>query len=173
MAAGVRTVMWLRPMHEAPVANLRRSAETLGVAPHRLVFSVLERTPDYLARFRLADLVLDTYPYGSHTTTNDALFAGVPVVTVAGRTFAARASASQLATMGLHELIADDLDAYARLCDALITDPGRLAAVTGRVRADAARAALFDMQPYARKFVDAIFAGWRALAASRQDSARR
>jgi predicted O-linked N-acetylglucosamine transferase (SPINDLY family) len=68
--------------------------------------SLRKSPPRYIARFRLADLYLDTYPFGSHTTVNDALFAGLPVVTLAGRSMASRTSASQLGAVGLPDLVA-------------------------------------------------------------------
>jgi len=167
LRAHPRAVLWLRPANAQVGANLRRYAGESGVAADRLVFAPEEPTTGYLSRFRLADLVLDTFPYGSHTTVNDALFAGAPVLTIAGRTFAARASASQLAAMGLDELIASDLDDYARIAIDLLADRERLASITERVRSPAARQPLFDMQRYAEEFTRVIFEGWRALAEAR------
>jgi protein O-GlcNAc transferase len=159
-----RALLWLRPMPASTVANLRRHAESHGIAAERLRFAPEEPTADYLARFRLADLVLDTWPYGSHTTVNDALFAGAPVLALAGRTFAARASASQLAAMGLDALIAHDQDDYLGKADALIVDRAAREALQHVIASTATRAPLFDMQRYAAAFGRAIFAGWRALA---------
>jgi predicted O-linked N-acetylglucosamine transferase (SPINDLY family) len=167
MRAHPQTVLWLRPMFPVIADNLRRAAEQAGVAAARLVFAPEDRIAQYLARFRLADLVLDTFPFGSHTTVNDALFAGAPVLALSGKTFAARASASQLVAMGLHALVADTPDDYERMAHMLITDRPRLAALTARVRADDARSALFDMDRYAEKFAQLVFTGWRSLAESR------
>ncbi len=172
MRAHPETVLWLRPVFPVIADNLRAAAERAGVAATRLMFAPEDRIAAYLARFRLADLVLDTFPFGSHTTTNDALYAGAPVLTIGGSSFAARASASQLAAMGLHELIAADEDDYARIADALITDRSGLAAITARVRSDDARRGLFDMQRYAAQFAELVFAGWRELAAQRASVAR-
>ena len=79
------SVLWLRPMPAIAEANLRREAEARGIGASRLVFAPHEPAPRYLARFRLADLYLDTSPFGSHTAVNDALFAGLPVLTLSGR----------------------------------------------------------------------------------------
>ena len=170
MRADPASVLWLRPVQPLTITNLRRRAETLGVAGSRLILAPEERAPAYLARFRLADLVLDTFPFGSHTTVNDALFAGAPVLTITGRSFAARASASQLASMGLTELIARDGDDYTRIAGELIANRDRLAELTARVRSDDARRGLFDMDRYAKSFAELIFAGWRDLASTRRDN---
>ncbi|MEP7064081.1 MAG: tetratricopeptide repeat protein [Betaproteobacteria bacterium] len=167
MRAHPETVMWLRPTFPVIAGNLRSAAETAGIAASRLIFAPEDRISSYLARFRLADLVLDTFPFGSHTTVNDALFAGAPVLALAGRSFAARASASQLVTMGLHELVADTPDDYECLAHALIADRARLAQLSARVRSAEARRALFDMDRYAEEFAGLVFAGWRALAQTR------
>ncbi|MEO6928797.1 MAG: tetratricopeptide repeat protein [Casimicrobiaceae bacterium] len=170
MCARPATLMWLRPQIPSIADNLRRAAEGHGVAATRLVFAKEDRLGRYLARFRLADLMLDTCPFGSHTTVNDALYAGLPVVALAGRSFAARASASQLAAMGMHELIASDLDDYVRIATTLVDDRARLARVTAAVRDPEARRGLFDMQRYAERFADVIFEAWRALAEARRDT---
>ncbi len=107
------SVLWLRHMPEDRAARLRAEAQRRGVEAKRLFFAPREPVGRYLARFALADLFLDSAPFGSHTTVNDALFSGLPVVTLAGRSFAARASASQLAALGMTALIARDHAHYA------------------------------------------------------------
>ncbi len=108
------SVLWLRHIPTDRLARLRDEAQRRGVAATRLVVAPADPIPRYLARFALADVFLDTAPFGSHTTVNDALFTGLPVVTIAGSSFAARASASQLAALGLHDLIARDHAHMAR-----------------------------------------------------------
>jgi predicted O-linked N-acetylglucosamine transferase (SPINDLY family) len=112
--------------------------------------------PQYLARYRLADLYLDTYPFGSHTTVNDALFAGLPVLTIAGRSMAARASASQLRAVGLPEMVASSHEDYESIALALVRDRVRLGDLTARLRSQGRASALFDMTRYARRFEDAV-----------------
>ena len=149
-------VLWLRPMREETEANLRAEAHTRNVAPQRLVFAPQEPAPQYVARFRLADLYLDTYPFGSHTAVNDALFAGLPVVTLAGQSMASRASASQLRAAGLADLVATSRDEYATIALALARNRNRLGAIATRLRESGHASPLFDMQTYAQKFEAAI-----------------
>jgi protein O-GlcNAc transferase len=150
------SVLWLRPMRPEAEANLRNEAARRGIAGERLVFAPSEPLPQYLARYRLADLYLDTYPFGSHTTVNDALFAGLPVLTLAGRSMAARASASQVSAAGLSELIATSHEDYESIALALARDRGRLADLTARLRNQGRTSALFDMTLYARRFQEAL-----------------
>jgi protein O-GlcNAc transferase len=157
LVAGIDgSVLWLRPMRPEAEANLRDEAARRGIAPERVVFAPSEPLPQYLARYRLADLYLDTYPFGSHTTVNDALFAGLPVLTLTGRSMAARASASQVSAAGLPELIAGSHKDYESIALALARDRGRLADLTARLRSQGRTSALFDMTLYARRFEDAL-----------------
>ena len=145
------SVLWLRPMADGALRALRAEASRRNVDPDRLVFAPGEAVERYLGRMQLADLFLDTFPFGSHTTLNDALFAGLPAITLAGRSMAARASASQLHACGLDELIATSLEGYEALALSLVADAGKLAAIRQRL-ADRSKLALFDMQAYARAF---------------------
>lgn len=107
------SVLWLQSTDTIVIENLRRSAKRLGVEPTRLIFA--GRTPttaDHLARYRLADLFLDTFPYTAHTTANDALWAGLPVLGLSGQTFAARVSESLLNTLGLSALVMHSLPEF-------------------------------------------------------------
>ncbi len=155
------SVLWLRSMHEVSVANLREEARSRHIAPQRLVFAPQEPVSQYLARFRLADLYVDTYPFGSHTTVNDALFAGLPVVTLAGRSMAARASASQLRAVGLPELVANSHQEYAAIALGLARDRNRLGGITASLREAGHASPLFDMQAYTRQFEAAIMRMYR------------
>jgi predicted O-linked N-acetylglucosamine transferase (SPINDLY family) len=124
--------------------NLRREAATAGVDPARLVFARRVAYGDYLARYRAADLFLDTLPYNAGTTASDALWAGLPVLTCAGDSFAARMGASLLTAVGLPELIAHHRQTYERLAIELAQDPARLATIRGKLTATRSAAALFD-----------------------------
>jgi len=150
------SVLWLRHMPDDRAARLRAEAARRGIAGERLVIAPADSVPRYLARFALADLFLDSAPFGSHTTVNDALFSGLPVVTIAGESFAGRASASQLAALDLHALIARDVDDYVAIAQRLATAPTERADVAARLRDPNARAALFDMDAYTRRFEAAI-----------------
>jgi protein O-GlcNAc transferase len=153
-------LLWLRPTHDATQKNLRAEAHRAGVDPRRLVFTPSESLPRYLARYALADLYLDTAPYGSHTTVNDALSMGLPVVAIAGRSMAARASASQLRAVGLTELVAGSTDEYEAIAKELARERDRLRALRERLRSDGSATPLFDMQRYARDFEAALDRMW-------------
>jgi predicted O-linked N-acetylglucosamine transferase (SPINDLY family) len=104
--AGVSgSVLWLLTPPAATIANLQREATARGIEPARLIFAERRAPTEHLARLQLADLALDTAPYGSHTTGSDALWAGVPLLTMLGETFASRVAASLLHAVGLPELI--------------------------------------------------------------------
>ena len=110
-----RSVLWLLEGNRWVPANLRREAEARGVAGERLVFAPRLAGPEHLARHRLADLFLDTYPVNAHTTASDALWAGCPVLTLAGETFASRVAGSLLRALGLFDLVTTSLAAYEAL----------------------------------------------------------
>jgi protein O-GlcNAc transferase len=130
--------------------NLRREAAAAGVDPARLVFAGRIPYGEYLARYRTADLFLDTLPYNAGTTASDALWAGLPVLTCAGESFAARMGASLLTAVGLPELIAHDRPTYERLAVELAREPSRLAEIRGKLSATRAGTALFDTPRLAR-----------------------
>src|SRR5262249_49622214 len=106
------SVLWLLESSPAVVRNLRREAENRGIAADRLVFAPWMPPEDHLARYRLADLFIDTFPCNAHTTASDALWAGVPVLTCVGTAFAGRVAASTLRAIGLPELITHSFEEY-------------------------------------------------------------
>ncbi len=151
-------VLWLADGGDALKANLRREAAASGIAPERLVFA--PRVPelaDHLARYRRADLFLDTLPYNAHTTASDALWAGLPLLTCRGNSFAARVAASLLDALGLPELIAGDLSDYEAAALRLAADPARLGALRARLAANLGTSALFDGARYTRD-LESVFA---------------
>ena len=99
------SVLWLLDHHPLATQNLKKEAQARGIEPHRLVFGPRMPLADHLARHKLADLFIDTLPYNAHTTTSDALWAGLPVLTCMGKSFAARVAGSLLSAMNLPELI--------------------------------------------------------------------
>ncbi len=153
-----RSVLWLVETTPVAARNLRREAERRGVAPERLVFAPYRDPAGHLARHRRADLVLDTLPYNAHTTGSDALWAGVPVVTVRGRSFAGRVGASLLHAVGLPELVTGSLPEYESLAQTLATDAAALAAVRGKLARLLEDCALFDTVRFTRH-LEAAFAG--------------
>ncbi len=135
-------ILWLGFQSDAAQANLRREAQARGVGAERILFAPWRELPDHLARLSLADLALDTVPYGSHTTGSDMLWAGVPLVARLGDTFAGRVSASILYAVGLPELIVDSDAEYIALADALAKDPERCERYRTRLLAARASAPL-------------------------------
>ncbi|MEP7183871.1 MAG: tetratricopeptide repeat protein, partial [Betaproteobacteria bacterium] len=167
LAAVDRSVLWLFTYGPEVEANLSREAAAAGIAPQRLVFARRAPLAEHLARQPLADLFLDTLPYGAHTTTNDALLMGLPVLTCAGDRLASRIAGSQLHAIGLPELVTASLDEYEALALALARDPARLRALRARLAANRATHPLFDMRRYAADFEDLVqgaWAGYRATA---------
>jgi len=154
------SVLWLLASEQAE-GNLRREAMRRGVAPHRLVFAAHLPQEAHLARLPLADLVLDTSPYNAHTTASDALWAGVPVLTCAGSTFASRVAGSLLHAVGLAELVTQSLADYAALALALAADPARLRALRARLDAQRLDAPLFDVAAYTLALESLYTQMWR------------
>jgi len=143
------SVLWLLGNAQAE-GNLRREAMQRGIAPQRLVFAGDAPQAEHLARLQLADLVLDTSPYNAHTTASDALWAGVPLLTCAGDTFASRVAGSLLHAVGLPELVTDSLAAYAALAGTLVADAPRLQALRAKLAQQRLAAPLFDVPAYTR-----------------------
>jgi predicted O-linked N-acetylglucosamine transferase (SPINDLY family) len=150
-------VLWLFAENPDAVANLKREAEARGVAAERLVFAERMPVADHLARHRLADLVLDTAPYNAHTTASDALWAGLPVLTCAGETFAGRVAASLLTAVGLPELITSRASAYEALAIDLGRNPSRLASLKRKLARNRLSSPLFDTPRFARH-IEAAYA---------------
>ncbi len=150
------SVLWLIEDSVEASANLRAAAVARGIDPGRLVFAPRVLPAEHLARHRLADILLDTLPYGAHTTASDALWMGVPVVTCLGRAFAGRVCASLCHAVGLQELVAHDLAEYEQIALALARDPQRLATIKARLVTNRMQHPLFDTAAYCRG-VEAAF----------------
>lgn len=145
------SVLWLSDGSDLLKNNLRREAQARGVSPDRLVFAArVDAMADHLARYRLADLFLDTLPYNAHTTACDALWAGVPVLTHTGRSFASRVATSLLHAVGLPELITDSFSGYEQLAMELAADPARLASLRNKLAAQKDKTKLFDTRSLTR-----------------------
>jgi predicted O-linked N-acetylglucosamine transferase (SPINDLY family) len=156
-----QAVLWLSEPAADAVASLKAAASSCGVAPERLVFAPrLPATGQYLARLQLADLFLDTLPYGSHSTAADALWAGVPLLTCEGATFAGRLGASLLRNVALPELITTSLAQYESLGVALAADPVRLKLLRQRLGLNRRTAPLFDPGRLARDLERAYRLMW-------------
>ena len=151
-----QAVLWVLEWAPQALPNLRREAAARGIDPTRVIGAPRLPPAEHLARFRLADLFLDTWPYGAHTTASDALWAGVPVVTVAGRTFASRVGASLLGAVGLPELVCHDIPHYKATVQRLAACPAQRAALQARLAAAREHAALFDSLRFTRD-IEALY----------------
>jgi protein O-GlcNAc transferase len=145
------SVLWLLDDNALASRNLRREAERRGVAPQRLVFAPRIPVADHLARHGQADLFLDTLPYNAHTTASDALWAGLPLLTSLGSTFAGRVAASLLNAAGLPELITASLNDYEALALRLARDPLLLASVKEKLAHNRDKCPLFDTKRITRR----------------------
>lgn len=139
-------VLWLlaRRSGDPATANLKREAAARGVDSGRVVFATARPNADYLGLYSRADLFLDTWPYNAHTTGSDALWAGCPVLTLAGDTFASRVGASLSLAVGLPELVARDADDYQTRAIALARDPEALARLRHYLQGAGRESNLFD-----------------------------
>jgi predicted O-linked N-acetylglucosamine transferase (SPINDLY family) len=131
-------------------ASLRREAADAGVDPDRLIFGTALPRPEYLARYRAAGLFLDTFPYNAGTTASDALWAGLPVLTRIGETFASRMAASLLMAVGISELITPTQESYEALAVELATNAQRLSEIEQRLAQARLTAPLFDTRSFTR-----------------------
>lgn len=156
------SVLWLLDHHPIATHNLRAAAEKAAVDPGRLIFAPRVGQAEHLSRLSACDVALDTFPYGGHTTTSDYLWAGVPVVSLVGKTFAARVAGSLLGAAGVGELGAASPDAYYDLALDLFRSPDRLADIKSRLDRARGEAPLFDAVKFARDFERALDALWNA-----------
>src|SRR5207253_642064 len=135
-------------------------ARRRDIAPDRLIFARRVPLDEHMARHALADLFLDTFPCNAHTTANDALFAGLPLLTCAGDTFASRVSGSHLFAIGLPELVTYDLVQYETVALRLAQDPETLAEYRQRLVANRATHPLFDIPAYTRALEALLWTVW-------------
>jgi predicted O-linked N-acetylglucosamine transferase (SPINDLY family) len=138
------SVLWLLGAGDDANNRLRERATQQGLAPERLIFAQKKPNPEHLARYALADLFLDTFPYGAHTTASDAMWMGVPILTMPGKGFASRVCASLLKAAGIGELICVTLQEYIDRAVALGQSPGELKALRQRLLAGRSASLLFD-----------------------------
>lgn len=154
-------VLWLFARQEEVIHNLRREAKRRGIDPERILFAARVTQEEHLARLSLADLVLDTLPYNAHTTTADALFMGVPVLTCEGKTFPGRVAASLLHAAGLPELVTQSLDEYRAKALHLASDPQAAAELRQRLRQARANQPYFDTTAFTRHLEALYLQMWR------------
>jgi protein O-GlcNAc transferase len=152
------SVLWLLEANAAVSGNLWREAAARGIAAERLVFAKRAPVPEYVARLATADLFLDTLPYNAGATANDALWAGLPVLTCAGDSYVGRMAGSMLHAIGLPDLVTTSLVEYEQHAMQLAQQPARLAELRHQLAGNRARMPLFDMAPYTHD-LEAAYAG--------------
>jgi protein O-GlcNAc transferase len=150
------SVLWLFQDNSWAVENLKKEAEKQGIAADRLVFAERLPLPEHLARHRQADLFLDTFPYNAHTTTSDALWTGLPVLTLMGKSFASRVAASLLNAVGLPELITSTQEKYEALAIELAMNPQKLEDIKLKLARNRLTTPLFDT-PHFTKNLEAAY----------------
>ena len=140
--------------------NLLAEAHKRGVLPERLVVAPYLQQEQHLRRVPLADLTLDTLPYNAHTTASDSLWAGVPLVTCTGNTFAGRVASSLLRAVGTPELITTTLSEYEALVVELATNRAALQGLRDRLVSQLHSEPLFDSERFTRHFEAGLMQAW-------------
>lgn len=144
------SVLWLLADNPWAQANLQREAKAHGIDPKRLVFAERVLPDQYLARYAIADLFLDTFPFNAGTTANDALWMGLPLLTLSGRTFASRMAGALLTAAGIPELITYDLQAYEELAVQLASDKKLLKSLRKKLAVAKEGSPLFNSENFTR-----------------------
>jgi protein O-GlcNAc transferase len=150
------SVLWLFEDSPAAAKNLRKEAAKRGISADRLVFARVMSLPQHLARHRAADLFLDTLPYNAHTTASDALWSGLPVLTLIGNTFAGKVAASLLKAIQLPELITTTQEQYEAAAVELATAPSKLGRIKEKLANNRLTAPLFDSRLFC-KHIEAAY----------------
>lgn len=157
--AGVEgSVLWLLDSAPDTNARLRQMAAAAGIAPQRICFAPKRPNPHHLARYALAGLFLDSFPYGAHTTASDAMWMATPVLTLEGRGFAARVCSGLVKSAGMPDLVCADLDEYVARAVAIASVPGRASELRQRLQAGRNTCALFDV-PLLVRSLEALYDG--------------
>jgi len=160
------SVLWLKQLNEIGQRNLGLEARKRGVDPNRLIFAKrMASKEEHLARLRLSDVALDTRIYNGHTTTSDALWAGVPVITIEGNHFASRVSSSILTAVGLPELIAHSLEEYEALAVRWARNPAELEATRQKLSKNRLTEPFFDTARFVTNLEKAYKTMWKIFVA--------
>jgi len=155
------SVLWLIHANAAVTSNLRKEAKKRGINPDRLVFAPgMNNYAQHLARYRLADLFLDSLPFNAGTTASDALWAGLPVLTCSGNAFPARMAGSLLNAVGLPELITNSPEEYEALAITLATSEPLLSDIKSRLAANRSSCPLFNTDRFRRHIESAYITMW-------------
>jgi predicted O-linked N-acetylglucosamine transferase (SPINDLY family) len=160
LSAVPNSVLWLLESTGEVNARLRNLAEHCGVSPERLIFARKKPNPQHVARYALADLFLDTFPYGAHTTAADALWMGTPVLTLPGLSFASRVCSSLVSAAGIAELICANLGAYVAKAVELGRNPKALDGLKQKLAAERGSCLLFNTPLLVEKLEDLYRGMW-------------
>ena len=150
------SVIWLLEDNKIAAENLRKEAEKRGVESERLIFAKRMLLDEHLARQKMADLFLDTFPYNAHTTCSDALWAGLPVLTLIGKSFASRVAASLLNAIELPELVTQSEQEYEAKAIELAMNPEKIKEIKANLERNILTAALFDTKLFT-KLIEGIY----------------
>ena len=151
-----KSILWLLRDNKFSENNLKKEANNFGINPSRLVFAEKLEINQHLSRLKFADLFLDTYPYGAHTTCSNALRMGLPVVTLAGDSFASRVSASLLNSINLNELITDNLENYEKLATDISSDEKLFIEIKNKIKLQIKRSNLFKPKVFTKNLEKAF-----------------
>jgi predicted O-linked N-acetylglucosamine transferase (SPINDLY family) len=157
------SVLWLLAGTTETKDRLRRIAGEAGVAPERIVFAGTLGNAQHLARYQMADLFLDSFPYGAHTTASDSMWMGVPILTCPGRTFASRVCADLVRAAGIGEMVCDTPDSYVERAVEFGNDRSKLAPIKAKLVAGRDTCLLFDTPKLVRHLEDAYRQMWGDL----------
>ena len=151
------SVLWLYVEQTTAIKNLKNEAEARWVDPNRLVFATRMNSEDHLSRHRVADLFLDTLPFNAGATASTALWAGLPILTMIGKSFTARYAASLLNAMDLNELITETSEEYESRAVELANNPLKLTQIKKKLEQNRQTSPLFNGQLFARHIEAAYF----------------
>jgi predicted O-linked N-acetylglucosamine transferase (SPINDLY family) len=161
LAATPNSVLWMLSGTEDANARLHAAAEAAGIPAQRVVFADKMPNPQHLARYPLADLFLDSLPYGAHTTAADSLWMNVPILTLPGRSFASRVCASVLSAAGLAEMVCDTPETFVARAIELGTHPARLSVIKTKLAMGRDTSTLFDTARLVHDLEDLYRGMWR------------
>ena len=148
--------LWIATENQVVMTNLRSEAEKRGISNSRLIFAPrMTEKSDHMARIKLANLFLDTFPFNAHTTASDALRAGLPLLTLPGNSFASRVSASMLKNLNLQELIANSTGDYESIAISLANNPIKLEEIREKLFKASKTASIFNTDAYIKKLESA------------------
>jgi predicted O-linked N-acetylglucosamine transferase (SPINDLY family) len=150
------SVLWLLGDNQWSMENLRKEAAARGVDPQRLIFAPRVSPENYLARYQVADLFLDSFPFNAGTTANDALWMELPLLTLCGRSFASRMAGALLTAAGLHSLITHTLNDYEEMAVELANRPDQLADLRDQLKSLKTEGALFDTPRFVRNLESSL-----------------